>query len=397
MPAGSFDPWMDAAPPTRKTSEADLNTWNQQLRASEVYQQFMRRNGLPTNGRVKLSRSQQAALERDLAAAGVKIPSGMHIDQGGNANQKNRTGRNVAIGAAATGAALTGFGLAGMGPLSGLGGASAAGAEGGMLASHSLPVASLMGGPAAIASQGVSAGVGTAAGVGASGAAATGAAAAKGASMGTRTRDSLLNYGLPAIGDFFTSMFKSGQDREENARNRQFLQDQQGRELGYNRERDIRDVALEESKLDPWRDTMSQVGHAATLDRVANANYTPVTLSRGSGGSGIQRSGGTTYQKSPEVIQAARTAAALILSGGGRAPSMTDPANYGRSGATDLRGGPRLAPAGGGPPVSTTMPVGGGPHLQSDSGAGGVLGIDPWQLAELERKRRAGELQTTRI
>jgi hypothetical protein len=60
----------------------------------------------------------------------MAIPSGMHIDQGGNLNQKNRLVRNTAIGAAATGAALTGLGMAGYGPMSGLFGAGAASAAG---------------------------------------------------------------------------------------------------------------------------------------------------------------------------------------------------------------------------------------------------------------------------
>lgn len=104
-----------------------LDTFNKALRASPTYQNFMTRRGLPTDGRVRLSRAQQADLERAIAATGTAMPAGMHVDQGGNLNQKNTTVRNVGIGAAATGAALTGFGLAGMGPLAGMGGGAAAG------------------------------------------------------------------------------------------------------------------------------------------------------------------------------------------------------------------------------------------------------------------------------
>lgn len=113
--------------PTRKTAQGTVDEWNAQMRQSPVYLNFMQRNGLSTDGRVKLSKSQQSALERDLASAGMPVPGGMHIDQGGNLNQKNTLGRNVAIGAAATGAALTGFGMAGMGPMSGLFGAGTTG------------------------------------------------------------------------------------------------------------------------------------------------------------------------------------------------------------------------------------------------------------------------------
>jgi len=159
-----FDP-RAMGTPNRGTSEASLDDWNRAMRSSDVYLNFMRRNGLPTDGRVKLSRGQQAALERELAAAGFNVPGGMHIDQGGNLNQKNRTGRNVAIGAAATGAALTGFGLAGMGPLSGLAGGSAA--AGGAAGAAGLPAGMLPGGAMASTAFPTAAGFGAAAGGGA--------------------------------------------------------------------------------------------------------------------------------------------------------------------------------------------------------------------------------------
>lgn len=156
--------------PTRSTSEQQLNQWNQQLRASPLWQNWMQSMGKdrPSAG---LNDREQDEFERYLRQNGVQIPSGMHIDQGGNLNQKNRLWRNVGIGAAIGGAALTGLGAAGIGPLSGaLGGGAAAGGAGaagaGTLASSSFPVASLMGGPAAIGSMGASAGIG-AGGIGA--------------------------------------------------------------------------------------------------------------------------------------------------------------------------------------------------------------------------------------
>lgn len=87
--------------PNRGTSEQWLDDWNRQFRASPIYRNWMTRNGLPTDGRVRLSRQQQSSLEAELRANGIQIPGGMHIDQGGNLNQKNRLVRNVAIGAAA--------------------------------------------------------------------------------------------------------------------------------------------------------------------------------------------------------------------------------------------------------------------------------------------------------
>lgn len=115
-----------AATPTRKTAQAEVDRWNESLRASGAYQSFMRSIGNDGSGKVKLSRKQQGEFEAYLKAQGVSIPDGMHIDQGGNLNQKNRLARNIAIGAAIGGAAATGFGLAGIGPLAGLAPAAAA-------------------------------------------------------------------------------------------------------------------------------------------------------------------------------------------------------------------------------------------------------------------------------
>lgn len=145
------------AVPTRKTAQSSVDEWNAQMRQSPVYLNFMQQNGLSTDGRVKLSKKQQEGLERALSAAGMAVPGGMHIDQGGNLNQKNTLGRNVAIGAAATGAALTGFGMAGMGPMAGLfgGGTLGAGGVGGMTALTAAPAAVTAGGymPAALAAE----------------------------------------------------------------------------------------------------------------------------------------------------------------------------------------------------------------------------------------------------
>jgi len=117
--------------PNRGTSEQQLDQWNQAMRQSPIYLNFMRQNGLPTDGHVKLSRGHQGALESALLAGGFKIPSGMHIDQGGNLNQKNRLVRNVAIGAGLAAGGLGAAGAFGVGPAAGLfSGASGAGGLG---------------------------------------------------------------------------------------------------------------------------------------------------------------------------------------------------------------------------------------------------------------------------
>lgn len=121
------------ATPTRSTSERDLNQFNITLRSQPWFQQWHQQRGLSPsgNGNRHLSREEQSQLEQLMARNGMPVPNGMHIDSGGSLNQKNRLGRNVAIGAAATGLALTGFGMAGMGPLSGAFGAGAGAAGAG--------------------------------------------------------------------------------------------------------------------------------------------------------------------------------------------------------------------------------------------------------------------------
>lgn len=178
--------------PTRSTSEQQLDQWNDQLRASPIWQNWMRSMGKDRPGS-GLNDREQGELERYLAQNGIKIPGGMHIDQGGNLNQKNRLARNIGIGAAIGGLAVTGLGAAGIGPLSGaLGGGAAAGGAGaagagGTLASSSFPAASLMGGPAAIGSMGASAGIPWAGAAGASAALTGGRAAAGAAGAGAAT------------------------------------------------------------------------------------------------------------------------------------------------------------------------------------------------------------------
>lgn len=140
---------------------------------------------------------------------------------------------------------------------------------------------------------------------------------------------------IPAIGSFISSLFGASSQRKQQRDSEKFAREtQQG------------NIASNEASLDPWRNVMAQVGHASTLDKFANANYSPVRMQNG------RPTGGTAYSKSPELLAAAKAAAAMILSGGGQAPSMTNTANYGKTGTTDLlqvdplTGRPRQAQAG---------------------------------------------------
>lgn len=113
--------------PTRKTSEDALNQFNIWMRSQPWFVEFHKQKGLnPSgNGNRKLSRDEQSQLESLMKANGVQLPDGMHIDSGGSLNQKNRLGRNVAIGAGLTAATLATMGAAGVGPMAGMFGTSA--------------------------------------------------------------------------------------------------------------------------------------------------------------------------------------------------------------------------------------------------------------------------------
>src|SRR5690349_1657016 len=115
--------------PTRRSTPEDVNAFNLYIRQQPWYQAWFRQMGLDPN-KVKLSRSQQSQLESLLARNGVPVQDGMHIDQAGNLNQKNRLGRNLAIGAGIAGATVATMGAAGVGPMAGWLGGGGVGATG---------------------------------------------------------------------------------------------------------------------------------------------------------------------------------------------------------------------------------------------------------------------------
>jgi hypothetical protein len=133
------------ATPTRKTSEAELDRWNQAWRSSPQYREALRLVGADPNRKIKLSGNQQEQIERYLASVGMPLPKGMKIDNAGNLNQTNTLVKNIAKGAAIGGAAATGLGAFGIGPLAGVMGtgaaASGAGASGAIpgIAAGTLP------------------------------------------------------------------------------------------------------------------------------------------------------------------------------------------------------------------------------------------------------------------
>jgi hypothetical protein len=102
-------------------------------------------------------------------------------------------------------------------------------------------------------------------------------------------------------------------------------------------------VALEESGMNPFRQQLQQGKAIAGLDMLERASYAPtqVNLPAGSryGGNVPQFTGGFNYTKSPELTSSAGRLKTDVMAGH-TAPSMTNPANYGRTAALNLTGPP---------------------------------------------------------
>lgn len=138
---------------TRGTGEDELDRFNAWMRSQPFWQKI---RGMSTGD---LSGVQQQEIEAALAAQGIKLPSGFKVDEAGNLNQKNRLGRNLAIGAAAGAAA---FGAPALIGALGAGGGAAGGAAGGIAAggAGTLSAGTLPGLVAGLGSAGTAAGVG---------------------------------------------------------------------------------------------------------------------------------------------------------------------------------------------------------------------------------------------
>ena len=98
------------------------------------------------------------------------------------------------------------------------------------------------------------------------------------------------------------------------------------------------DVALKESMLDPFRQQLSQAGAIGTLDRMERATYTPSKMTNLPSRYAKyvpQMTGGYSYQKSPELISSAASLKRNVM-GGNVAPTMTNPANFGKTATLDL-------------------------------------------------------------
>lgn len=96
-------------------------------------------------------------------------------------------------------------------------------------------------------------------------------------------------------------------------------------------------VAADESSLDPFRQQMSQATDISKLDRLERGTYKPVSLTAAPGYDKYvpTMTGGFSYEKSPDLISSAAALKHNVM-GGNVAPTMTNPANYGKTATLNL-------------------------------------------------------------
>lgn len=160
-----------------------------------------------------------------------------------------------------------------------------------------------------------------------------------------------------------------------------------------------RQVALEESGMDPFRHQRDQAGALAYLDMLARAQFDPVQISV-PGVQAPQISGGMSYTPNPDLRESARMLQRDVATGRG-APTMTDPANYGRTGAMNLLQPGGTAGGGAAMPRGDIMPGisrtaeharAAGMRSQPETQTSGYLqSDDPFLASALQTDRRGGE------
>lgn len=181
-----------------------------------------------------------------------------------------------------------------------------------------------------------------------------------------------IGAGVAAGGALLTSLFAMKNANKQAELNRQQQTNMQTNSINANAAQDTQALASKESMLDPFRSRMMQMGDVAKLDRVANASSTPrqLNLQGPYAKYAPQMSGGYSYQKSPELVNAAKATQTSVLSGNAD-PSMTNSANYGKSGALDLLG----VAAGTKNPAQASAMASGAPAAGSSLGANPVADV----------------------
>lgn len=180
--------------------------------------------------------------------------------------------------------------------------------------------------------------------------------------------------GVNAAGSLLSSYYGAKNANEQAGLDRQTRLDLQHNDLAASTARDTQSLAGRESELDPFRNQMSQAKDIGQLDRLERASYAPVKLGMPSGSPYAkympQTSGGYSYEKSPELMASASALKKNVM-GGNTAPSMTNPDNYGKTGAMDILG----VMAGKKDPTSSSSFSTGTPAPGSSLGADPVAGM----------------------
>jgi hypothetical protein len=169
-----------------------------------------------------------------------------------------------------------------------------------------------------------------------------------------------------AAASLYTANRNRTQDRELREDENQMTEEQH-----------LRQTALNESLADPFRHQVDQNRALGRLDAITQFQRPTITAPANVAPYMGQVSGG--YQPSAQMQDAARKLFGDVASGH-TAPSMTDPANYGRTAAVNLGGTPGTpgvsnAPGAGAagtalPDAHTYLP---GQEARRNEGAGGVL------------------------
>jgi hypothetical protein len=128
--------------------QLSIDQFNDSLRQSQFYQDWMRAHGISLSGPLKLTDAQRKTFQRDLQAIGVPFDKGIEIDPAGNMNQDEGFSKHKKwMIPAAIAVGTLGLGAAGVGPAAALfGGGGSAAASGTTVAGT---VASTGGGGAA--------------------------------------------------------------------------------------------------------------------------------------------------------------------------------------------------------------------------------------------------------
>lgn len=124
----------------------------------------------------------------------------------------------------------------------------------------------------------------------------------------------------------------------DNSKNRRLTEAERAKDREADLAARTQTTAANESLADPFRHQADQINAIKSLDRTQFGTYNPVQP----GGFSLMGKypvptyqGGYSYQPSQDVRDAAGALKTSVMAGQG-APTMTTPANYGKTGALDL-------------------------------------------------------------